>query len=135
MKKTIFIDIDGTLRNDEKKVTKESIEAVKLAVKNGYQIVLCSGRSREHCVNVSKECGASNYIINSNGAEGYDYQNQKVIYQDLFSNKDKLALWNFAQKYNLEVAFNCGKIRYITKNYRNGDLKDNDKYFENIEIS
>lgn len=133
MKKAIFVDIDGTLRNSEKKVTKETINAVNLAQKNGYEIILCSGRSREHCIKVSKECGASGYIVNSNGAEAYNYLNNNIIFQDLFTNEDKIFLWNFAKEYDLEVAFNCGNIRYVTSNYRNGNLKDNDVVFEKIE--
>lgn len=133
MRKIIFIDIDGTLRNSEKKLTQETIDAVSLAQKSGFEIILCSGRSREHCINVSKECGASNYVINSNGAEGYDYLNNKIIFQDLYTKEDKMLLWEFAKQYDLEMAFNSGNVRFLTANYRNGNLKDNDKRFENIE--
>lgn len=133
MKKTVFIDIDGTLRNSERKVTKETIKAVDLAQKNGYQIILCSGRSREHCINVSKEINASSYIINSNGAEGYNYLNKKVVFQDLYTNEDKDFLWNFAKENNLGIAFNCDNVRYVTQNYPYKSPKDQDITFDKIE--
>lgn len=33
--KAVFIDIDGTLRNDERILTKRTIEAIKQAVRHG----------------------------------------------------------------------------------------------------
>lgn len=128
MKKVIFVDIDGTLRNEKRELTKETIKEVKRAQKNGYEIILCSGRSREYCANVSRQCGASKYVINSNGAEGYNYLENKVIFQDNFSEEDKKILWDFGKENNLGMAFNCENERLVTDDYsyyNSADIKLN----------
>ena len=68
MYKAIFIDIDGTLRTDEKVITKRTKEAIKKIVDLGIFVIICSGRPRKSTIQVSQEAGASNYVISSNGA-------------------------------------------------------------------
>lgn len=68
MYKAIFIDIDGTLRNDLGKISDKNIQAVKKAVEEGIFVIICSGRPIRNTVEVSKSCFASEFIITSNGA-------------------------------------------------------------------
>ena len=77
MYKWVFSDIDGTLRNSERKITERTKESIKKLRNNNVGIILCSGRPRHEVEEVSKECGASRYIISSNGAEVYDYISKK----------------------------------------------------------
>ncbi|MGM0217493.1 hypothetical protein IGI43_000588 [Enterococcus sp. AZ126] len=42
--KAIVLDIDGTLLNDEKKLTAQTKEALITAQKNGVKVILASGR-------------------------------------------------------------------------------------------
>ena len=42
--KLVAIDIDGTLLNEKREVTKEVKEAIAAAVAKGVSIVLCTGR-------------------------------------------------------------------------------------------
>lgn len=44
MYKLIALDMDGTLLNDEKKISTANCEAIKLARENGVKVVLASGR-------------------------------------------------------------------------------------------
>ena len=44
MIKICTIDLDGTLFDKVKNISKENIEAIKLAKKNGCKIVICTGR-------------------------------------------------------------------------------------------
>lgn len=64
----IFIDIDGTLRTDTRGITKRTREAIQKVIDLGILVVICSGRPRKSAIQVSKEVGASHYIISSNGA-------------------------------------------------------------------
>ena len=40
----LFTDLDGTLLNDEKKLSAKNTEAIRQALKRGHQIVICTGR-------------------------------------------------------------------------------------------
>ena len=42
--KIVFIDIDGTLVNDEKIEPEENIKMIQTLKKNGIEVVLASGR-------------------------------------------------------------------------------------------
>ncbi|MDE5586959.1 MAG: HAD-IIB family hydrolase, partial [Bacilli bacterium] len=72
MKKYIFIDIDGTLLNSKGEVTEETKDAIEKAQKEGYQIVLCTGRSIRHTLRFQKKCQASSYLIVCSGGQIYD---------------------------------------------------------------
>lgn len=43
-KKAIFLDVDGTLLNDEHHMPEENIEALKKAVEAGHEVVITTGR-------------------------------------------------------------------------------------------
>ena len=46
MYKLIALDMDGTLLNDEKKITENTKKAIEQARSSGKYVVLCSGRNR-----------------------------------------------------------------------------------------
>ena len=90
MYKIIFIDIDGTLRNDKKEITEKTKETIRKTVEKGIYVVICSGRPTKYVEEVSKEALASNYVIGCNGGEIYDYEEKKMIYvNELKQNKKK----------------------------------------------
>ena len=105
MYKIIFTDIDGTLRNSKRELTKRTISAVKKVTKKGILVVLCSGRSQKYTANVSKECGASQYVITSNGANIYDYEKDK----DLYTNVGQKSMYRIIQYCNKSRSKTCNE--------------------------
>lgn len=112
--KVIFMDIDGTLRNSNRKLTKRTINAVKKIQSLGINVILCSGRSRNHTQNVSKQVGASRFIISSNGADVYDYEKHKSIYNTFIENQACIQMYNVATQNNLRFIMNVDDVRYVT---------------------
>jgi len=100
MYKAIFIDIDGTLRNSNKEVTPRTIAAIKKVVEKGILIVLCSGRPKKYTEKISREVGASSYIITSNGGVIYDYNKNEVIHKIIVERQACIELYKLAQKFN-----------------------------------
>jgi len=45
MKKTVFLDIDGTLVDFQMKMPESTYKAINRAKENGHKIVLCTGRT------------------------------------------------------------------------------------------
>lgn len=115
MYKIIFIDIDGTLRNDEKEISNRTKKAIHRMVEKGIQIVICSGRHRQFVEEVSKEALASGYIISCNGGEIYDYEKKEVIYENNLNNEEILALYQMAEKYDAQVIINSREKRVVKK--------------------
>ena len=79
MQKAIFIDVDGTLRNDQIEVTERTINALKKAKEVGYEPILCTGRPMDYAAILNNSIGGSDYIIYNNGAGICDSKNNKII--------------------------------------------------------
>ena len=83
MYKIIFIDIDGTLRNNKKEISQRCKNVINNLVNKGMIIVLTSGRPNNYTEKISREINASQYIISSNGGNVYDYYNRKNLYTNV----------------------------------------------------
>ena len=79
--KVIFIDIDGTLADEDSLISTENKEALKNLEKKGIISILCSGRTRNAVLLRSEEIGISSVLICSNGAEIFDKRSQEIIYE------------------------------------------------------
>ncbi|CAG9620036.1 Cof-type HAD-IIB family hydrolase [Sutcliffiella rhizosphaerae] len=78
MVKCIAIDMDGTLLNNNHVVSKENADAIKLAQKNGVEVVIATGRSYLEAKDVLGEAGIHTPIICVNGAEVRNLQGEIV---------------------------------------------------------
>lgn len=76
MPKIIAIDLDGTLLDDEKKVSQANKKAITKALNAGYQIYLCSGRPAAFVAEIKAQLDQRLNIVAFNGAY---YRNQKEI--------------------------------------------------------
>jgi Cof subfamily protein (haloacid dehalogenase superfamily) len=82
MYKIIFIDIDGTLMNSKHKITIRTKEAISNLTAKGIYVVITSARIASSVEEISRECGASSYIIASTGAWIIDYDKNITIYSN-----------------------------------------------------
>jgi len=105
-----FVDIDGTLSNSERKITKETSEAIKSAKEKGLIVVLSSGRNNGYVCNASKNANASNYIISCNGAEIFDYENNISIKANKISKEKINIIWKFCQDNNIPYSIHRSQI-------------------------
>ena len=115
MYKIIFIDIDGTLRNDRKEITEKTKEAIHKVVEKGIYVVICSGRPGKYVEEISKEALASSYVIGCNGGEIYDYKEKKTIYVNALENEEVITLWHMAEKYDVQLIMISNGKRIVRK--------------------
>lgn len=70
--KMVAIDIDGTLINDQREVTPQTVAAIKKASDQGVKIVLCTGRPMTGVNAYLKQLGLADrndeYVVSFNGA-------------------------------------------------------------------
>ena len=57
--KLIAIDVDGTLLDDDRRVSAENIQAIQSATNAGIQVVLATGRKRSSCLSILEQLGLS----------------------------------------------------------------------------
>ncbi len=113
MVKAVFIDIDKTLLNSEKRMTKETQNAIEKAKKNGVQVFMISGRSR--MASKKFQSVSSRYIINSNGADIYDCEKREAIYQSEMEPEVCAELYKIAQQENVVIKFDFGLSRAVNQ--------------------
>lgn len=83
-KKILFVDLDGTLLNDDKEITAENRAAIETATGMGHAIVVTTGRA---LVSTQKQVerlgltGPGCYAITSNGALIIDTHSGEIVFK------------------------------------------------------
>ena len=87
MYKAVVSDLDGTLLNEEHKVTDFTVEIVNKVIEKGIKFYIATGRNYIHTKSVMDDLGIKIPLITSNGARIYN-KNGKVIYENLVKKKE-----------------------------------------------
>jgi Cof subfamily protein (haloacid dehalogenase superfamily) len=83
--KIIFLDLDGTLLNDEREITQGNRDALKKALDLGHRVVITTGRPLASAKIQNAHLGLTGqgcYIIAYNGGLIYDCGAEKAIYEN-----------------------------------------------------
>ncbi len=118
MYKMIIVDLDGTLLNDYKEVSKENINLMKRAYEEkGIISVIATGRplgyASEICTLYNNCFG--NYIIASNGAIIKDIKNNEYINKITLTNREILSLRDIYLEEQADYIILCTEERSITE--------------------
>jgi Cof subfamily protein (haloacid dehalogenase superfamily) len=92
MIKLACIDLDGTLLDNGKSISKRNINALREAHKNGVEIVLASGRRYGSILPYAKEIGIDCYIIAYSGSLIQHSQSKTPIFHETMSWQDTVEL-------------------------------------------
>lgn len=82
--KMLVLDIDGTVTNSKKEITKKTLDAIIKIQELGCTVVLASGRPTPGIMPVAKELKLKEYggyILSFNGAKIINCQTGEIIYQ------------------------------------------------------
>ncbi len=83
-KKAIFLDMDGTTLDDNKQMSEENLEALRLAVEAGHEVVITTGRTDSSAGYLRKRYELDRigcrYMIVYNGAAILDCETGKRLY-------------------------------------------------------
>ena len=83
-KKMIFLDLDGTLVDDQKNVPAYNMSAIKEALDLGHKVIICTGRPLCCTKRLFPVLGMESegcYAITYNGGLIYDIYNQKTLFK------------------------------------------------------
>lgn len=107
--KIIVLDLDGTLTNSKKEITKPTLDALIDIQKSGLKVVLASGRPTPGIVKLADELKLDefgSYILSYNGAKIINWKTKEVIFQKT------LPLSVIPDLYQTAVEENVGIISY-----------------------
>jgi len=77
--RAIFIDSEGTLKDQDNKISTETILTIEELKKQGIYIVVTTGLPRFIARKISLSSHASPYVISSNGADIYDLRSNREL--------------------------------------------------------
>ena len=110
--KIIFIDLDGTLLNDESTISFKSKEVIKELVNKGINVILCSGRANTDTIRISKEINATPIVISNNGAIIYNYETDNKIFESPITQLAIKEIWDSAINDNIGITLNSTYKRF-----------------------
>ncbi len=79
----VFLDLDGTLLNNDKKLGERDIETLSKLGELGIKRVFATGRSYYSSIQVLDESLDFDYLVFSSGAGIYDWKNKKMLFESI----------------------------------------------------
>ena len=83
-KKMLVLDIDGTVTNSKKEITKHTLDAILACQKAGHIVVIASGRPTPGVVKIANTIELEKYggyVLSFNGARITKWDTKEIIYQ------------------------------------------------------
>ena len=114
-----FFDMDGTLINSNKEITKNTINTLNRLIEKNIYIVFCSGRINSFLKQYLKVIKKSKYTISNNGALIYDNLLNKIIISHTLYSKDLEYLWDYSNKTKSGFIINTINNKYSNKFVKN----------------
>lgn len=76
----IAVDLDGTLLNDSKQISRQTLEALRGVTERGVKVVIASARPPRSVRHIYNQLGLDTWQINYNGALIWDEPAKRVIF-------------------------------------------------------
>jgi Cof subfamily protein (haloacid dehalogenase superfamily) len=106
--KLVAIDIDGTLMNDRKEITKEVNAAIQAAKAKGVSVVICTGRPIVGVQSIIEELKLNDeddYVITFNGALVQNTHTKEVESQITLTYENLKEIYELSQKIDSPLHF------------------------------
>lgn len=87
-KKVLFLDIDGTLLDDQKKISNENKSAIDLMLQKGHKVIINTGRPLYGVTGIIKELSLERegcYVLAFNGGLLYEPLTKKILFKSTLS--------------------------------------------------
>lgn len=104
--KLLFLDLDGTLLNDEKEINKEDMDAIDEMIKKGHKVIINSGRPLFSIMVLARKFNFLRegfYLSSFNGGLIYDPNTDKRIKYDTLDEDVVRHMFDEAYKMGLHV--------------------------------
>lgn len=127
MYKMIILDLDGTLLNDYKEVSKENIEMIKRAYKEkGIISVIATGRPLGYAKKICNLYGNcfTNYVIASNGAIIENISTNEYIHKVSFANEEIMNIRKIYLEEKADYMMLYTDKQVITETRKNENIDD-----------
>ncbi len=101
MYKLVAIDLDGTLLDSNKEISKRNEKAIAQAIASGIKVIICSGRVYSGARLYAKQVGSKAPVIACNGAIITENIDGKVVYSNYLHTEDCMRIIDIFHKHQL----------------------------------
>lgn len=145
--KLLVLDVDGTLLNNKKEITKRTHAALLKVQQMGVHIVLASGRPTHGIMPLAEALELNHYggfILSYNGGQIIDVQNRKLLFEKRINpemlpyleqkaNKNNFAIFTYHQDY---ILTNQPENEYVKQEAKLNHMKlvKTDNFSETIDF-
>ena len=115
--KAVFLDLDGTLNNDEKVITAKTKAALMAVQKRGVRIVLASARPSPGLFKERDVLGLQDYggvLMSYNGGRIVDAKSGKVLFQTAMERQQTKKVLRFLETLPVTPILDDGKQFFVT---------------------
>ena len=116
VKKVIFMDIDGTLVNENGVIPQSAKLGVQKARENGHLVFICTGRSKVEIFPEILEVGFDGII---GAAGGYIEVEEEVVLHEKVNKEDLHHLVEFFDKYGIDFYLESNGGLFASRNCKN----------------
>jgi Cof subfamily protein (haloacid dehalogenase superfamily) len=113
LKKIIFLDIDGTLMNDNGVIPESAALAVRKARENGHLVFICTGRSRNIIFPDILEVGFDGII---GAAGGYIEIGDNILFHEQIKKENIQQLVKFFDTHEIDFLLESNQGTFSSKN-------------------
>ncbi|MBC1591083.1 HAD family phosphatase [Listeria welshimeri] len=116
----IILDIDGTLLNDDKKISPETKKALITAQQNGVKLILASGRPTTGMHLYAEQLEMKKYhglLVSYNGAKVVDCQTKKELFNQTLTIAEGKAVLEHMKQFEVKVMIDKDDYMYVNNVY------------------
>lgn len=118
--KTIVLDLDGTLLNDDKEISEKTKEILITAQEKGIRVVLASGRPVTGMLKYASQLKMDQYhglLIAYNGSKVVDCQTSEVLFNQALTVSEGKAVLHHMKKFDVKVMIDKDDYLYVNDVY------------------
>ncbi|EFR86518.1 HAD phosphatase superfamily protein [Listeria marthii FSL S4-120] len=112
----IILDIDGTLLNDDKKISTETKKALITAQQNGVKLILASGRPTTGMHLYAEQLEMEKYhglLVSYNGAKVVDCQTKEELFNQALTVAEGKAVLEHMKNFEVKVMIDKDDYMYV----------------------
>lgn len=116
----IILDIDGTLLNDDKKISSETKKALITAQQNGVKLILASGRPTTGMHLYAEQLEMETYhglLVSYNGAKVVDCQTKEELFNQTLTIAEGKAVLEHMKQFEVKVMIDKDDYMYVNNVY------------------
>lgn len=114
MFKLIAIDLDGTLLNDKKEITKDNLSLINKLIQFGYEVVIATGRRYYSAKELTKSIDSHMTILANNGNIVRRSEDDRILFSSYMDNVGFKQIIQEGKSRNLQPIVH---VDYFTEGY------------------